>query len=62
MNLEVLYITTMDRNFFERILSLADFLLLEVQANVVAHSAACVILDSYISRNLEASSSPAHPR
>jgi hypothetical protein len=52
----------MDRNFFERILSLADFLVLEVQANVVAHSAPCVILDSYISRNLEASSSPAHPR
>jgi hypothetical protein len=62
LNLEVLYITTMDRNFFERILSLADFLVLEVQANVVAHSAPCVILDSYISRNLEASSSPAHPR
>lgn len=62
MNLEVFYITTMDRSCFERVLSLADFLVLEVQANVVAHSAACVILDSYISRNLEASSSPAHPR
>lgn len=62
MNLEVLYITSMDRIFSERLLNLADFLVLEVQANIVAHSAACVIVDSFISRNLEASSSPAHPR
>lgn len=33
-----------------------------MQANVVAHSAVFVIFDSFIPRNLEASSSPAHPR